>query len=109
MDLYLYQVILQPLGYSTAFGSSSGVQIMFKSSTYTAIMTNLDPNFFMKTHGQIGSFLYPSFNKYSLRRLYHIRYDCFNPYKDFCTRIEQISREFLCASGILNPSGIFTF
>ena len=59
-------------------------------------------------YGHIGLLTYPSFSKYSLRRLYHIRPDCFNSYKDHSNLIEHILRGFvLFASSNLNPSGIF--
>ena len=90
--------------------SSSGVPTRFKSSTYTAIIANPVSDFLMKMHGHIGLFTYPSFSKYSLRRLYHMRPDCFNPYKDRCNLIEYMLRGFvLFASGNLNPSGIFMY
>ncbi|KAL0847177.1 hypothetical protein Bca101_020423 [Brassica carinata] len=66
--------------YSTVWEISPEVPMMFKSSTYTAIITKpLFLNFFMKMHGLIGSFMYPSFMRYSLNLLYHIRPDCFSP------------------------------
>ena len=69
---------------------------------------NPDVVFFIKTHGHIRLFTYPSFNKYSLKRLYHMRPDCFNPYNDLYNLIEYNSLNFeLDATGILNPSGIF--
>ena len=61
-------------------GVTSQVPIVFKSSTYTVIIANLDCDFFIKTDKQIGLFGLSSFNKYPLRPLYHIRLDCFNPY-----------------------------
>ena len=70
------------------FVNSSGVPTRFKSSTYTATIANLDYDFLIKTHGQIGLFSNPSFKRYSLRWLYHMRLDCFNPYKDLCNLIE---------------------
>ena len=37
-----------------------------------------------------------------------MRSDCFNPYKDLCSLIDNMLRGFvLTASGSLNPSGIF--
>ena len=45
-------------------------------------------------HGHIGLLAYPSFNKYSLRQLYHMRPDCFNPYRDLCNLIEHILQGF---------------
>ena len=50
-------------------------------TTYTAIIANPVSNFLMKMHEHIRLFTYPSFSKYSLRRLYHMCLDCFNPYK----------------------------
>ena len=89
---------------------SSGVQTRFKSSTYTAIIANPISNFLMKMHGHIRLFTYPSFSKYSLRRLYHMLPNCFNPYKDRCNLIEYMLRDFiLFASGNLNPSTIFMY
>ena len=67
-------------------------------------------NFLMKMHGHIGLFTYPSFSKYSLRRLYHMRLDCFNSYKDRCNFIEYMLWGFLIfASDNLNPSRIFMY
>ena len=67
-------------------------------------------DFLMKMHGHIGLFTYPSFSKYSLMRLYHMRLDCFNPYKDRWNLIEYMLRGFvLFASGNLNPSRIFMY
>ena len=61
----------------------------------------------MKMHEHIGLFIYPSFNKYSLRRLYHMRLDCFNSYKNCCNLIEYMLRDFVqFALGNLNPSRI---
>ena len=85
-----------------------GVPIRFRSSTYTTIIANAVSDFLIKMHGHIGLFAYASFNKHSLRRLYHIRPNCFNPYRDHCNLIEHILRGFvLFASGNLNPPGIF--
>ena len=67
-------------------------------------------DFLMKMHGHIGLFTYPSFSKYSLMRLYHMRLDCFNPYKDRWNLIKYMLRGFvLFASGNLNPSGIVVY
>ena len=88
--------------------SSSGVLTRFKSSTYTAIIANLFSDFLMKMHGHIRLFIYHSFSKYLLRRLYHMRPDCFNSYKNHCNLIEYMLQGFVqFASGNLNPSGIF--
>ena len=90
--------------------SSLGVSTRFKSSTCTAIIANPVSNFLMRMHGHIELFTYPSFSKYSLRRLYQMRPDCFNPYKDHCNLIEYMLRGFvLFASSNLNPSGIFMY
>ena len=90
--------------------SSLGVSIRFKSSIYTTIIANLVSDFLMKMHGQIGLFTYPSFSNYSLRQLYHMRPNYFNPYKDRCNLIEYMLRDFvLFASGNLNHSGIFIY
>ena len=90
--------------------SSSGVPIRFKSSTYTIIIANPISNFLMKMHGHIGLFTCPSFSKYSLRRLYHMCPNCFNPYKDYCNMIEYMLRGFVqFASSNLNPSRIFMY
>ena len=63
-------------------------------------------DFFIKMHGHIRLFAYHSFNKYSLRILYNMRSDCFNPYKDRCNLIEHILRGFVLFSlGNLNTSG----
>ena len=90
------------------FVNSSRVLTRFKSSTYIATITNPDSNFLIKTHRQIGLFSNPYFKRYSLRQLYHMRPDCFNPYKDLCSLIEYILRDcrIICL-GILYPSGIF--
>ena len=87
--------------------NSSGVPMILISSTYTEIIANSLLDLFMNIHGHIGSFLYPSFRRYSLSQLYHIRPDCFNLYKDF-SLIEYCFHEFkVHASGSWNPSGIF--
>ena len=90
--------------------TSLGVLTRFKSLTFTTIIANLIYDFLIKMHGHIGLFAYPFFNKYSLRRLYHMRLDCFNPYRDRCNLIERILRDFvLFALGNLNHSGIFIY
>ena len=90
--------------------SSSGVPTRFKLSTYTAIIANPVSDFLMKMHGHIRLFIYPSFSKYSLRRLYYMHPECFNPYKDHCNLIEYMLRGFVqFASSDLNPSGIFMY
>ena len=90
--------------------SSLRVPTKFKSSTYTSIIANLVSDILIKMHGHIGLFAYPSFNKYSLRRLYHMPPDYFNPYKDRCNLIEHILRGFvLFAPGNLNLSRIFIY
>jgi hypothetical protein len=82
--------------------------MIFRSSTYTAIIIKLEINRLIKTHGLIILDLYHSFMRYSLSRLYHIRPDYFSPYNDRFNFIEYISRDFdLNASGIFNPSGTF--
>ena len=61
-------------------------------------------------HGHIGLLADLSFNKYLLRRLYHMRPDCFNSYRDLCNLIEHILRGFgFTTSGNVNPSGIFIY
>ena len=51
-----------------------------------------------------------SFSRYSLRRLYHINPNCFNPYKDCSKLIEYMLRDFvLFALGNLNHLGIFMY
>ena len=87
--------------------SSSRVPTRFKSLTYTAIIVNPVSYFLMKMYGHIGLFTYPSFSKYSLRRLYHMRPDCFNLYKNLYSLIEYMLQCF--ASSIWNPSGIFIY
>ncbi|KAL0837854.1 hypothetical protein Bca101_089744 [Brassica carinata] len=67
------------LRYSTVWEISPEVPRIFKSSTYTAIITKPSPNFFIKIQELYGSYLYPSLSRYSLNLLYHIRPDCFNP------------------------------
>ena len=87
------------------FFNSYGVPTRFKLSTAT--IANLDLDFLIKTHGRIGLFSNPSFKRYSLRRLYHMRPDCFNPYRDLYSLIEYILRDVgLYVLGILYPSGI---
>ena len=82
----------------------------FRSSTYTIIIANPVFDFLIKMHGHIGLLAYPSFNKYSLRRLYHMRPDCFNPYKDLCNLIEHILQGFaFTTSGNVNPLGIYIY
>ena len=67
------------------FYEFSRVLTRFKSLIYTVIIANPVSNFLIKMHGRyLGLFAYPSFNKYSLRRLYHMRLDYFNPYSDRC-------------------------
>ena len=78
------------LKYFDVLVSFSGVPIRFRSSTCTIIIANPISDFLIKMHGHIGLFAYPSFNKYSLRRLYHMRLDYFNPYRDRCPLIEHI-------------------
>ena len=90
--------------------SSWGVPTRFKSLTYTAIIVNPVSYFLMKMHGHIRLFTYPSFSKYPLRWLYHMRPDCFNLYKDHCNLIEYMLRGFiLFASSNLNQSRIFKY
>ena len=90
--------------------SSSRVQTRFKSSIYTTITANLVSDFLMKMHGHIGLFTYPSFNKYLLRRLYHMCSNYFNLYRDRCNLIEHILQGFVIfASSNLNPSKIFKY
>ncbi|KAL0786901.1 hypothetical protein Bca101_003147 [Brassica carinata] len=67
------------LRYSIVWEIYPEVPRIFKSSTYTAIITKPWLNFFIKIQGLIGTFLYPSLSRYSLNLLYHIRPDCFNP------------------------------
>ena len=88
----------------------SRVLTRFKSSTYIAIIANLVSDFSIKMHGHIGLFAYPSFNKYSLRRLDHMILDSFNPYRDHCNLIEHILQGFvLFASSNLGPLRIFIY
>ena len=61
-------------------------------------------------HGHIGLFTHPSFSKYSLRQLCHMRLDCFNPYKDHCNLIEYMLQGFIqFTSDNLNPLEIFMY
>jgi hypothetical protein len=76
--------------------------MIFRSSTYTVIIIKLEIDRLIKIHGLIILDLYPSFMRYSLSRLYHIRPDCFSPYNHCFNFIEYISRSF-----DLNISGIF--
>jgi hypothetical protein len=46
--------------------------MIFRSSTYTAIIIKLEIDCLIKTHGLIILDLYPSFMRYSLSQLYHI-------------------------------------
>ena len=85
---------------------SSIIPTRFKSSTYTIIIKNLVYEFLIKIHGHIGLFTYPFFNRYSLRRLYHMYPDCYNPYND---RYNLLWGFVLFVSGNLNPSGIFMY
>ena len=90
--------------------SSSRFPTRFKSSTYTVIIVNLVSDFLIKMHGHIWLFTYPSFSKYLLRRLYHMRSDCFNLYKDSCNLIKYMLRDFvLFASNNLNYLWIFMY
>ena len=90
--------------------SSSGVPTRFKSLTYIVIIANPISDFLMKIHGHVGLFTYPFFSKYLLRRLYHMRPNCFNPYKDRYNLIEYMLRDFVLFSpGNLNPLGIFMY
>ena len=90
--------------------SSLRVPIKFKSSTYIVIIANLVATLLIKMHGQIELFTYHSLNKYWLKRLYHIRLDCFNPYKDRCNLIEYILCGFeFITSGNLNLLRIFIY
>jgi hypothetical protein len=56
--------------------------MIFKSSTYTGIMQNLVEDFLMNTHDQSSLVEYPLFSRKSYNWLYHIRTDCFKPYRD---------------------------
>ena len=90
--------------------SSSRFPTRFKSSTYTVIIVNLVSDFLIKMHGHIWLFTYPSFSKYLLRRLHHMRSDCFNLYKDSCNLIKYMLRDFvLFASNNLNYLWIFMY
>ena len=93
--------------YFVVFVRSLRVPKRFKSSTYTTIIVNPISDLLIKMHGHIRLFAYPSFNKYSLRKIYHMRPDYFNPYRDCCNLIEHILRDFIFfALGNLNPSRI---
>ena len=61
--------------YFVVFVSYSRVSTRFKSSTYTTIFANMVFDF-LKMHVHIELFTYHSFNKYSLRQLYHMHSDC---------------------------------
>ena len=90
--------------------NSSRVSIKFKSSTYTVIIANPVATFLIKMHQQIELFTYPSLRKFWLKRLYHIRPDYFNPYKNRCNLIEYMFHGFeFITSGNLNPSKIFIY
>ena len=90
--------------------SSSRVLTRYKSSTYIVIIENSVSDLLIKMHGHIGLFAYSSFNKYLLKRLYHMRPDCFNLYRDRCNLIEHILQGFaLFALGNLNLLGIFIY
>ena len=105
--IFHLKFLLQVICY---FVTSLGVPTRFKSSTYIVIIANSVFDFLMKMHGHIRLFTCPYFSKYLLRRLYHIRPDCFNPYKDRCNLIEyMLQDDVLFASGNLNPSGIFMY
>jgi hypothetical protein len=49
--------------------------MIFRSSTYTAIIIKLEIDRLIKAHALIILDLYPSFMRYSLSRLYHFRPD----------------------------------
>ena len=71
---------------------------------------NLVSNFLIKIHRSTRLFTYPSISKYSLRRLYDMRANYFNLYRDRCNLIEHILWGFiLFASTNLNPLGIFMY
>ena len=90
--------------------SSLGVPIRFRSSTYTTIIANPVFDFLIKMHGHIRLLAYPYFNKYLLRRLYHMRPNCFNPYRDLFNLIKHILRGFAFTTyGNVNPSEIFIY
>ena len=90
--------------------SSLEVPTRFKSSISITIIANSIFDFLIEMHKHIGLFKYPSFSKYSLRRLYHMRLDCFNLYRDCCNLIEHILRGFvLFASCNFNYFGIFIY
>ena len=73
-------------------------------------MANPNFDFLIKMHGHIGLFTYPYFGKYSLKRLYHMHPDYFNPYKDCCNLIKYMLRGFiLFSSSNLNISRIFMY
>ena len=75
-----------------------------------AIIANPVFDFLIKMHGHIGLLAYPSFNKYWLRRLYHMRPDFFNRYIDLCNLIEHILRGFsFTTSGNVNLSRIYIY
>ena len=81
-----------------------------KSLTYTVTIANLDSEFLIKTHVQIGLFTNPYFNKYLLRWLYHMGPNWFNPYKNLCSLIEYMLWDMEpYAASILYPSGIFMY
>lgn len=48
------------------------IPMIFKSSKYTIIKANLESDFLIKTHGQIGLLSNPSFIRHSIRKLYHM-------------------------------------
>ena len=84
--------------------------MIFKSTTYTIIIMNSNLNLLMVTCRHMGFFLYPSFNKYSLRWLYHICQTFFNSNKDLCNLIEYKSWEFdLHVLSVLNSLEIFLY
>ena len=84
--------------------------MIFKLSTYIVIIANLIFDFLMKMHEHIRLFTYPSFSKHSLRQLYYMRLDCFNPYKDCYNLIKHMLQGFvLFASDNLNSLGIFIY
>ena len=96
--------------YFNVFVSSSRVPIRFKSLTYTTIVTNLVYDFLIKMHEHIGLSTYLSFSKFSLRLLYNMRPNYFNPYRDCCNLIEHILRGFILFSSCkFNPLGIFIY
>ena len=75
---------------------------------YTAIIVSPIFNLLIKTHGQIELFTYHSFNKYSLKLLFHMRPNYFNLYGDLCSLIEYIVDPPFCPPSTCSFTCLFS-